>query len=339
MPLSPAAPERPTERGSDGLQDSVRFPAFGGQAVVAVADAARLDHARHAVEQVVAEFDHACSRFREDSELSAVNSSPGRAIEVSALLVEAIQAALRAASLTGGDVDPTVGGALIALGYGRDFEELSAAGVIPTPRLGAVPGWRTVDLDPRAGTVRVPGGVLLDLGSTAKALAADHSARAAADAAGCGVLVSLSGDLAISGPAPADGWSIRVTDDHRSDVTAPGQWISLDSGGLATSSTSVRRWRTGVGVAHHLVDPSTGQPVESRWRTVSVVAATCLDANIASTATIIRGRAAVRWLQEQRLASRLVGVEGTVHHLAGWPTEGEDLPVAGPLPVGVPLPA
>lgn len=339
MPLSPAAPERLAKRDSERLQDSVRFAALGGQAVVAVADAGRLDRARQAVERVVAEFDHACSRFREDSELSAVNSSPGRAIKVSPLMIEAMEVALRAASLTGGDIDPTVGGALIALGYDRDFEELPAAGVIPMPRLGAVPGWHTVDLDPRAGTVRVPRGVTLDLGSTAKALAADHAARAAAEAAGCGVLVSLSGDLAIAGPAPADGWRIRVTDDHRSDVIAPGQWIALHSGGLATSSTSVRRWRTSERVVHHIVDPSTGQPVESRWRTASVVAATCLDANIASTASLIRGRAAVGWLQEQRLPSRLVGVEGTVHHVAGWPAEGEDLPVAGPMPVGVSLPA
>jgi thiamine biosynthesis lipoprotein len=331
--LSPAAPEQLAKPGSQRLQDTVRFAAFGGQAVVAVADASRLDDARGAVERVVADFDRACSRFREDSELSAVNASPARPVAVSQLLIEAIEAALRAASLTDGAVDPTVGGVLIALGYDRDFEALPAAGAIEMPRLGAVPGWRTVEVDRTAGTVLVPRGVALDLGATAKALAADHAADAAADAAGCGVLVSLSGDLAIAGPTPAAGWRVRVTDDHRSDVTAPGQWITLSEGALATSSTTVRRWETREGVVHHLVDPSTGYPVESRWRTVTVAAATCLDANIASTASIIRGRSAIGWLEELGLASRLVGVEGTVRHLAGWPSEGEDLPVPGPMPV------
>lgn len=291
-----------------------------------MSDAAKIDRAAAAVERVVAQFDHACSRFRDDSELTAVNAARGLPVAVSPLLLEAVEAALRAAALTQGDVDPTVGRALIALGYDRDFAELSSDESIPMPRLGAVAGWRTVEVDSAASTVRVPRGVALDLGSTAKALAADHAAQSAAEAAACGVLVSLSGDLAIAGPPPQDGWRIRVTDDHRSDATAPGQWIMLLSGGLATSSTTTRRWKTSEGVVHHLVDPSTGGPVRSHWRTVSVAAATCLDANIASTAAIIRGEAAVDWLFELGLPSRLVSVDGAVRHLAGWPTDGDDLP-------------
>lgn len=330
MPLSPAAPERLVTRGSERQQDSVRFAALGGQAVVAVSDAARLGQAASAVERVVAQFDRACSRFRDDSELTAVNTARGLPVAVSALLLEAIEAALRAAILTDGDVDPTVGSALIALGYDRDFGELPSDGSIPMPRLGAVPGWHTVEIDSTASTVRVPRGVALDLGSTAKALAADHAAEAAAEAAGCGVLVALSGDLAIAGPAPQEGWRIRVTDDHRSDPTAPGQWITLVSGGLATSSTTARRWKTSEGVVHHLVDPSTGGPVQSHWRTVSVAAATCLDANIASTASVIRGEAVAGWLEELGLPSRLVSVDGAVRHVAGWPTDGDDLPAGMP---------
>ena len=326
--MSRAAPERLTEPATD----SARFEAFGGQAVVVVADAPQLETARRAVERVVDEFDRACSRFSEDSELSVVNASPGRAVKVSPLLIEAIAAALRAADLTGGDVDPTVGRALIALGYDRDFEELPATGGTPMPRLAAVAGWHTVELDPVAETVRVARGVTLDLGATAKALAADHAARAAAAAAGCGVLVSLSGDLAIAGSPRSDGWRVRVTDDHRSGIEAPGQWITLRSGGLATSTTTVRRWRNRDGVVHHLVDPATGQPVRSPWRTVSVAAATCLDANIASTASIVRGTPAVAWLEELGLPSRLVAADGTVRHVAGWPSAGDDLPVVNPFP-------
>jgi thiamine biosynthesis lipoprotein len=172
--------------------------------------------------------------------------------------------------------------------------------------------------------------VKLDLGATAKALAADWAAAAACQAAGCGVLVSLGGDLAIRGPAPEEGWRVRVTDDHRAGVAAPGQWITLQTGGLATSSTSVRRWQTTSGEAHHLVDPATGLSAISRWRTVSVTAASCLDANIASTASIIRGARAVPWLESLGLPSRLVGVDGRVRHVAGWPPDGDDLPKAAP---------
>jgi thiamine biosynthesis lipoprotein len=306
-----------------------RFSALGTTAVVGVTDAALLPAARAAVEATVAEFDLACSRFREDSELSVVNGSAGNVVRVGPLLLEAVAAALRAAAITDGDVDPTVGEALIALGYDEDLDAVRARpaggrGSAPVT-IASVPGWRAVRLDFEAGTISVPRGVKLDLGATVKALAADRAAARAGAATGDGVLVSLGGDIALAGPAPSDGWGIRVTDDHRSGVDAPGQWITLRSGGLATSSTTTRRWQTEIGTSHHLVDPATGRSVASVWRTVSVTAASCLDANIASTAAIIRGERAVEWLQSLGLPSRLVGCDGSARHVAGWPSEGDDL--------------
>ncbi|HYB27673.1 MAG TPA: FAD:protein FMN transferase [Solirubrobacteraceae bacterium] len=317
--------------------DLMRLEAFGGVAVVGVASAAggvALACAVEAVDQTVAEFDQACSRFRPDSELSALNASSGRAVSVGPVLLEAVSASLRAARLTAGDVDPTIGDALITLGYDRDFAALEPVDATAEPTrfpprpIAAIPGWRTVVVDVDASTVRLAPGVTLDLGATAKALAADRAAARAFDAAGCGVLVSFSGDLAIAGPPPADGWRVRVTDDHRAGVDAPGQWISLHSGGLATSSTAVRRWRTSSGVAHHLIDPATGQPANSVWRTATVTARSCLDANIASTAAVIRGAQAIDWLEGLGLPTRLVRIDGTVRHLAGWPSEGDDLPAS-----------
>jgi thiamine biosynthesis lipoprotein len=306
----------------------IRLEAFGTDALVAVSDPARGDVAAAAVTRVVEEFDRACSRFRFDSELSRLNAAAGRAVRAGPVLLEAVSAALRAARLTDGDVDPTVGEALIALGYDRTFASVGEVPVRSGP-LAAVPGWRTIQVDFDAGTVRIPHGVSLDLGATAKALAADHAAAAAREAAGCGVLVSFGGDLAVAGPTPDEGWRVRVTDDHRAGVEAPGQWITVWGGGLATSSTFVRRWQTDAGVAHHLVDPSTGGSVDSVWRTVSVCAASCLDANIASTAAIIRGVAAAPWLEGLGLPSRLVGVDGRVCHVAGWPVSDDDLPASG----------
>ena len=118
---------------------------------------------------------------------------------------------------------------------------------------------------------------------------------------------------------------MRVTDDHRAGVDAAGQWITIRSGGLATSSTTVRRWRSGGTTVHHLLDPSSRLPVGGGWRTVSVTAATCLDANIASTAAVVRGDRAPAWLQSLALPSRLVSDGGLVRRVAGWPSDGDGL--------------
>jgi FAD:protein FMN transferase len=301
------------------------FPALGSTAVLAVSDPAALDGARAAVCEVVDAIDLACSRFREDSEISALARAGGAPVQVSPLLFEAVRAAVRAAELTDGDVDPTLGSALRALGYDRDFDEVRRGGPARV-RVTKVPGWRALALDERTQTIQVPAGVELDLGATAKALAADRAASAARSLTGAGVLVSLGGDMALAGEPPPDGWRVRVTDDHRSGPAAPGQWISLRTGGLATSSVQVRRWLTDQGPVHHLLDPATGRPVEPYWRTVSVCAGTCLDANTASTAAIVRGERAVAWLSEMGLPSRLVTLAGTVVHAGGWPEAGEELP-------------
>lgn len=317
----------------DSQSFGVKFPALGSTALVAVSSESGLGAAREAVERVVADFDLACSRFRDDSELTALNREAGSAVPVGPLMLGAVQAALRAAKLTDGDVDPTVGQALITLGYDRDFD--SVRDQPQRVRFAAVPGWRTIKVDQESATVRVPRGVTLDLGATAKALAADRAATEAHLRAGCGVLVGLGGDFAIAGPAPAPGWRIRVTDDHRAALDAPGQWITLRSGGLATSSTTTRRWRAGAEGVHHVLDPATGGPAAVVWRTASVTAASCLDANIAATAAIVRGEEAVGWLDSLGLPSRLVRADGAVLHLAGWPGEGDDLAVAARSGEGV----
>lgn len=281
------------------------------------------DAARRAVEAQLREIDAACSRFRDDSELAAVNAARGRWVRVSPLLLDALEVALRAAALTGGRVDPTVGGALVLSGYDHDFARVRGSRVRRL-RAGRVPGWRVVELDHAAGTVRVPAGVRLDLGATAKALAADRAAeRALRVSSATGVLVNLGGDIATAGAPPPGGWPVRVADSHRAGTDEPGQALTLASGGLSTSSTTVRRWRRRGGEAHHIVDPRTGAPAAEHWRTVSVAAATCVDANIASTASIILGAPARAWLAESRLPARLVTVAGAVRATAGWPVGPE----------------
>ena len=164
-------------------------------------------------------------------------------------------------------------------------------------------------------------GCELDLGATAKALAADRIAAAAAAQSGSGVLVSLGGDVAAGGQAPAGGWSIGLADDHDAPLDGPGPAVSIESGGLASSSTSVRRWRAGHAELHHIVDPRTGRPADTPWRTVTVAARSCVEANVASTASVVLGEAAPHWLSRSGLPGRLVRMTGTVVCAGGWPKE------------------
>jgi thiamine biosynthesis lipoprotein len=139
----------------------------------------------------------------------------------------------------------------------------------------------------------------------------------------CGALVSLGGDVAVAGQTPLGGWHVRVTDDHAAPAGAGGQTVTITGGGLATSSITVRTWTVGGQRVHHIIDPSTGEPARSCWRTVSVAAGTCTDANTASTAAIIRGPAAPGWLRESGLPARLVRLDGTVETTAGWPPDDD----------------
>ncbi len=185
------------------------------------------------------------------------NAGAGKPTEVSPVLFRAISEALRAARLTDGLVDPTVGQALVLAGYDRDFHQVDPDGPPLTLAARSVPGWQTVTVDPTKRSVRLPAGVTLDLGATAKASCADLAAQRIATATGTGVLVSLGGDIALAGPAPEEGWSIRITHDHATPPDqADGPVVYIHDGGLATSSTSVRRWMRGGTLMDHPTRPS-----------------------------------------------------------------------------------
>ena len=294
--------------------------ALGGSLRVIVTDPARLDAAKAAVDRVVAAMDAAASRFREDSELARVNASPGTSIKVGPLLAQAIEAALRGARLTDGAVDPTVGTAVRLAGYDTDFASVAPTGDALRLVAGQVPGWQAVRFDAAARTVCVPRGVELDLGATAKALTADLAARAARVAAGRGgVLVSLGGDIAVAGEAPDGGWLVQASEDSGAPIEAGAETVAIASGGVATSSTTVRRWKRGAVELHHIIDPATGLPAGGRWRTATVAAGSCVDANVASTAAIVMGERAPAWLERHAMAARLVARDGTIARVAGWP--------------------
>ena len=320
--------------------DSTAFDAWtalGMLVQLVVTPARQLGPARELLEAELLALDLACSRFRADSELVAVGNvargaSAPVTVNVSPLLAEAVAVSLRAALLTDGDVDPTVGGALAELGYDRDFAELArgeaadagAGARAPGVAVRVIPGWRSLRVDVDRQRLTVPAGVQLDLGATVKGWAADRAAARIAEVLGCGVLVSLGGDTAVAGAPPAGGWRIRVQDRTTLPGAAtdgPSQVVTIRDGGLATSSTAARRWRRGGDVLHHILDPRTGRPAAPVWRTVSVAAASCADANTAATAAVIRGRQALPWLTGLGLPARLVAQDGAVHTVNAWPEE------------------
>ena len=316
-----------TARADAGPAAHADWQALGTQVRLVVTDPDQLAAGCRLLRADLAGIDMACSRFRADSELVAVNATAsGRpdGVPIGALLTEAIAVALGAARQTRGILDPTVGAAMAAVGYDRDFALVRPAGPPLRLTVRQVPGWQQVRLDADARTLSLPAGTQLDLGATAKAWAADRSAGRLAERLGCGVLVSLGGDIAVAGQPPADGWRIRVQDitGRPEDPPAgPAAVVSIRAGGLATSSTAARRWRRGGHVMHHILDPRTGLPAAPVWRTVSVAALSCVEANTASTAAIIHGRDAIGWLTARRLPARLVGSDGAIVTVAGWPPE------------------
>jgi thiamine biosynthesis lipoprotein len=262
-------------------------------------------------------LDRACSRFRDDSELVAVNRGAGSDVPVGPLLLAVLESALRVSEATDGLVDPTVGPALAALGYDCDFRLVAGSGARAI-RLVPAAGWRSVRVDRRNATIRIPRGASLDLGAVAKAFSADRIASRVHASTGANVLASLGGDVAVAG-SPPGGWPVVVTDDHRRSGCGPT--VGIADGGLATSSTAVRRWLAGGRELHHIVDPSSGLPAEEHWRTVSVAAVTCVDANAGATAAIVMGAGAPAWLESLGLAARLVRADGAVERTSHWPAE------------------
>jgi thiamine biosynthesis lipoprotein len=208
-PHSVPDPGPATDTGSPETA-SASWRALGTLVQLVVTDPRCLPEARNLLAADLDEVDAACSRFRPDSEIRALRTAQGRPARISPLLAEAIAVALRAARLTDGDVDPTVGAAMSAAGYDRDFAKVRRTGPPLAVTTRTVPGWREVHLEGQSLTM--PEGVQLDLGATAKAWAADRAADRIERRLSCGVLVSLGGDIAVAGPAPDGGWrKIRRT--------------------------------------------------------------------------------------------------------------------------------
>ncbi|MET3961211.1 thiamine biosynthesis lipoprotein [Marmoricola sp. OAE513] len=297
---------------------ALEWSVWSTTARVVVTEPAVLEEAHELCVGILTVIGAVASRFDPGSEISVLPDD-GLPHPVSPLLADLVAEALSAAEITNGAVDPTVGSTLIDLGYDRDITLLESgpeSGGSAVAQIRQVRGWRCVRLS--RDTLTVPVGVVLDLGATAKASAADRCARAVAARFRCGVLVALGGDIATAGAGPDGGWQVRVQDlasDRPDQVTLPSGWA------ICTSSTQRRTWDRDGCQHHHVIDPRTSRPVADTWASVSVVARTCLAANTASTAALVHGRSDLSWLARLGLPSRALARNGSVYRFGGWPRE------------------
>ncbi len=290
------------------------FGALGTYVHVATRGGELLGDAERLVRGVLSEVDRTCSRFRPDSDLSRANRAPEQRVLVDPLLVRAVETAVLVAEETAGLVNPLLGRTLVELGYDRDFAELPPGGRRSWSEVD-LNAWRRLEVGD--DWIRVPRGTALDLGSTGKAWASDLAATTVHSVLGVEALVSLGGDIAVAGGGT---WPIEIRE--RPDAEGADQLVWMTGGGLATSSTRVRRWRQGGVVRHHVIDPRTGLPAQEAWRTVTATGPTCASANAAATAAIVLGGDAIGWLDERHVDARLVAMDGTVVAAGAWP-EGD----------------
>ena len=287
------------------------FPAMGStvELVLVGGSPSQAKEAFALAQRLAGEWERTFSRFRADSELSHLNASSGVAVPVSTLLYAAVDAAIAAATRTGGLFDPTVLPSLTALGYDRTFREIpeddgTAVDVSPSP------GVSVIALDPERRTVMLPAGVQLDLGGIVKGLYADVLASSLSDWPGGAV--SAGGDVRVWGISP-DGhrWSIGVEDPDSPERDLAT--VLVTDCGVATSGTNRRSWRRAGRLVHHLIDPRTGWPAESSFRAVTAIAPTATNAEIASLALFVGGLTAADHDGIRSLYSLAIAIGGAGH--------------------------
>jgi FAD:protein FMN transferase len=245
------------------------------------------------IQRFVAEFEATLSRFDPDSELSALNRDPRERVPGSPLLRQAVRAGLWAAELSGGLVDPTLVEQIERAGYAT-----SRAGVRPAPlraalaadpkRRPATPdpaaNWSRFAVDDERGEVVRPLGLRFDSGGIGKGLAADLIAASLQDYTS--FVVDCGGDIRVGG-REASHRTVAV--EHPLSGGRP-YVVSLRAGGIATSGLNVRIWRREDGsFAHHLLDPSTGQPAWTGLVGVTALGASTLEAETLSKAALLAG--------------------------------------------------
>jgi thiamine biosynthesis lipoprotein len=295
----------------------MKFEMWGLSGTLATENERQMDHATERLWHWLEAFDAACNRFNDGSEISRLNESQGATMSISPTLELALEAARRASNATGNLVDPTVLPALIALGYDRDFDELVDDDAIPERAPVPATGPSSIHLNVIEHTVTLEQPCRLDLGASAKALVVDLVADDVAESGG--VVVELGGDVAVRGEGPDGPWVIAVSDSLVLDGLEPR--VAFRHGGIATSSTRTRTWRSGGRIVNHVVDPRTGLCANGLYTTATVSASDCVLANAFATASLLWDNEASYHIAQAGWSARLVRRDGSVEFVGGWPED------------------
>ena len=312
----------------------VRFGAMGTTVSVLLPQR-QADAGSAAVRDLFVCWEGTLSRFLPESELASLNRHAGEPVAVSPLLYQVIVTALKAAQATDGLYDPTLLRHLMAVGYDRSFTTLPPQVPAAVGLPGPGGGWRRIAVDHRQRRVTLPAGVGLDLGGIAKGMAVDAAISCLRTLGADAALVNAGGDLAVHGCLPGGAaWPVRREALPASGgpaacggVEAPAapQTVILQRGAVATSGIARRHWQQGEQRRHHLLDPRTGLPAQSDLWSVTVVAARCVQAEVAATAAFVLGpEQGARFLQERGLAGWLVREDGPGQAAGAWPAHVED---------------
>jgi thiamine biosynthesis lipoprotein len=284
--------------------------------VLAPDDAPDFEGTVEAARETFDTVEQCLSRFRPESELCALNRSGGAPFTASPLLFRVVKLALEAAEATGGAFDPTILPALESAGYDRSFEHLHSrrSGGVALREAPSTIDYRRVRLDHERSTITLPAGSRIDLGGIGKGFAVDMAIEAtAATPHRC---INAGGDIAMRGtPGSGSGWAIGLDDAGE----RAGETVSVVDSALATSTISKRRWLSDGVEQHHLIDPRTRRPTDGPFRTVSVVARTCVQADVAAKATLVLGDDGIALLEKLGLHGIAIRHDGTVSTTRHWP--------------------
>ena len=299
---------------------TARFDALGTEIIVSVTDVTYLGMVLEHTYRCVDDVDRTFSRFRPDSELERLQREGSGTRSASPLFIELLKLSLNAARSTDGLFDPTVRDALEAAGYDRSIELVESAG--PGSARASLPAgrWHEIEVDARRGTVRIPEGVRLDFGGIGKGFAVDYALRGLPPVT-CGVLINAGGDLAATGPAPEGGW---ICDIGTTRDAEPHETVLLEWGAIATSGLGRRTWARDGRALHHLIDAQTGKPAQSPWTFVTVIAGTCVAADVAAKTAFFKGDDGPAWIDSMGLAARFTSRDGSITHTTYWPTGTEE---------------
>jgi thiamine biosynthesis lipoprotein len=232
------------------------------------------------------------TRFDSGSELSVLNARAGEEVAASALLLRAVEAALWAAHTSSGLVDPTILDALECAGYERSRDRESPAALADA--IAAAPArrpagprassrWPAITLDRARHLIRLPAGVRLDLGGSAKGLAVDLAADMLVGHRG--YAVDAGGDLRIGGTHPTPR-TVHIHHPLRDEIAHS---FTVTTGAVATSGLQTRVWQTEGGFAHHLIDPARGTPAWTGVIQATALAPTALEAETLAKAALLSG--------------------------------------------------